>query len=142
MAKVLISFALAAVAGAAALSASGCATGTGSDRPSPQERDRAQLERDLARLTPQPPVDCIDTRFRTVSLRAVGDKLIYREGRNRIYVSDTNGGCEGVARGDVLVTRQFGPRLCRGDIAQTVDRTARFPTGSCVIGAFTPYVAK
>lgn len=142
MARVLTTFALAAMAGAAAVAATGCASGAGTDRPGPQERDRMQLERDLARLTPQPQVDCIDTRFRTISLRAIGDKLVYREGRNRIYVSNTNGGCEGVARGDMLVTRQFGPRLCRGDIAETVDRTARFPTGSCVIGAFTPYVAK
>ncbi|ONF95561.1 hypothetical protein [Sphingomonas jeddahensis] len=138
MAKALISFALAAMAGAAAVSAASAADDR---RPGPYERQRIQLEKELSRLTPQPQVDCIDTRFRNVSLRAIGNKLIYRESRKRIYVSETAGGCENVARGDALVTRQFGPRLCRGDIATTVDRVARFQTGTCAIGPFTPYTA-
>ncbi|WP_231023924.1 hypothetical protein [Sphingomonas sp. IC-11] len=138
MAKVLISFALAAAAGAAAMSAASAADDR---RPGPYTREQIRVEKELARLQPQQPVDCIDTRFRNISLRAIGDKLIYRESRNRIFVSQTAGGCENVARGDALVTRQFGPRLCRGDIATTVDRAARFPTGSCAIGPFTPYTA-
>lgn len=108
-------------------------------RASPQQRQQARLQQDLARLTPKPPVDCIDTRFRNVAVQAVGSQLIYRESRNRIYISETAGGCEQVARGDILVTRQFGTRLCRGDIATTVDRVARFQTGACAIGPFTPY---
>ena len=138
MAKALISFMLAASAGAAAMS---CAHAADESRPGPYTREQIQLEKELARLTPQPQVDCIDTRFRNVSLRAIGNRLVYRENRNRIFVSETAGGCENVARGDALVTRQFGPRLCRGDIATTVDRAARFPTGSCAIGPFTPYTA-
>ena len=138
MARALISFALATMAGAAAMSAASAADDR---RPGPYERQRIQLEKELARLKPQPQVDCIDTRIRNVSLRAIGNKLIYRQSRNRIFVSDTNGGCENVARGDALVTRQFGPRLCRGDIATTVDPVARFQTGSCAIGPFTPYTA-
>ncbi|SEJ58374.1 hypothetical protein SAMN05428950_10298 [Sphingomonas sp. OV641] len=138
MAKLLIPFTLAAAAGALAVSAASAAD---ESRPGPYAREQMQVQKELARLTPQAPVDCIDTRFRNVSLRAVGNKLIYRESRNRIFVSETAGGCENVARGDALVTRQFGPRLCRGDIATTVDRTARFPTGSCAIGPFTPYTA-
>ena len=138
MAKVLISFALAAAAGAAAMAS---ATAADERRPGPYAREQIQIDKELARLKPQPQVDCIDTRFRNVSLRAIGDRLIYRESRNRIFVSDTAGGCENVARGDVLVTRQFGPRLCQGDVATTVDRVARFPTGNCMIGKFTPYTA-
>jgi hypothetical protein len=138
MAKVLIPFTLAVVAGAAAMSAASAADDR---RPGPYAREQIRLEKELARLKPQAQVDCIDTRFRNVSLRAIGNKLIYRESRNRIYVSDTAGGCENVARGDALVTRQFGPRLCRGDIATTVDPVARFQTGSCAIGTFTPYTA-
>lgn len=138
MAKMLISFALAAAVGAAGMTA---ASAAGDKRPGPYERQQIQLNKELARLTPQQPVDCIDTRFRNVSLEAIGTKLIYRESRNRMYVSETAGGCENVARGDALVTRQFGPRLCRGDIATTVDRIARFQTGSCAIGPFTPYTA-
>lgn len=138
MAKFLIPFACAAIAGAAAMSAASAAD---DKRPGPYARQQIKLEKELARLKPQPQVDCIDTRFRNVSLKAIGSRLIYRQSRDRIYVSETAGGCENVARGDALVTRQFGPRLCRGDIATTIDRAARFPTGSCAIGPFTPYTA-
>ena len=138
MAKMLISSAVAAAIGAAGMTAA-CAAGD--KRPGPYERQQIRLQKELARLTPQQPVDCIDTRFRNVSLEAIGTKLIYRESRDRMYVSETAGGCVNVARGDALVTRQFGPRLCRGDIATTVDRAARFQTGSCAIGPFTPYTA-
>ncbi len=137
MARFLIPFVLAAAAGAAAVSGATAADTKGNS----QTRAQAKLQAELARLTPQAPVDCIDTRFRNVSLTALGDKLVYRESRKRIYVSETAGGCGNVARGDALVTRQFGPRLCRGDIATTVDRAARFQTGSCAIGPFTPYTA-
>ncbi len=108
-------------------------------RPGPYERERLQLEREMSRLTAGKPVECIDTRFNNVAVKSIDKKLIYRVSRNKIYVSDTTGGCEAVARGDVLVTRQFGSRLCRGDMATTVDRLSRFTTGSCAIGAFTPY---
>ncbi len=134
--KTLISIALAAAAGAAAMSAAGAEEKKPGNS---AQRQQARLQEELSRLKPQKTVDCIDTRFRNVTLQAIGSKLIYRESRNRIYVSDTTGGCETVARGDTLVTRQFGTRLCRGDIAQTIDRVARFPTGSCAIGTFTPY---
>ncbi|MFL0412916.1 hypothetical protein ACH0CP_00620 [Sphingomonas sp. 179-I 2A4 NHS] len=135
MRKALISFALSAAAGAAAITAASAA-----DKPrNSQQRLEERLQKELAQLKPQAPVECIDTRFRNISLTAIGNKLIYRESRNKIYVSDTTGGCENVARGDVLVTRQFGTRLCRGDIATTMDRVGRFYTGSCAIGTFTPY---
>lgn len=152
MLKVLIPFALAAVAGAVSMTAATAAdtaqsnaaqssVGTSEKRPGPYARQRIQLEKDLAALKPQPTVDCIDTRFGNVSLKAIDNKLVYRVSRTRIYVSETAGGCEGVARGDALVTRQFGPRVCRGDIATTVDPVAGFQTGSCAIGTFTPYIA-
>lgn len=135
MHKALIPVALAALAGGLTMTAATAAD----PRPGPYARRQIELEKNLSRLTPQAPVDCIDTRFRNVAVQAIGTRLIYRESRNRIYVSETAGGCEQVARGDILVTRQFGTRLCRGDIATTVDRVARFQTGACAIGPFTPY---
>lgn len=142
MVRFLIPFAaVASIGGVVAAGVASEAIGA-EKRPSPRERVEAQFHRDIARLKPQPPVDCIDTRWSKSSLSAVGSKLIYRVGRNRMYVSDTAGGCEQVARGDALVTRQFGTRLCRGDIATTINAVARIETGSCVIGSFTPYVAR
>lgn len=134
--KAISSFMLAAAAGAAALSAASASDGKPGNS---AQRQQARLQAELSQLTPRAPVNCIDTRFRNITLQALGTKLIYRESRDRIYVSETNGGCAAVARGDALVTRQYGTRLCRGDIATTVDRMARFETGSCAIGAFTPY---
>ena len=93
----------------------------------------------LAGKVPGEPVDCIETRFSQPSLSAYGTKLIYRVSRDLVYVSETGGGCSGVARGDALVSQRFQTRQCRGDIATTVDTVARFPTGSCSFGAFTPY---
>jgi hypothetical protein len=75
-------------------------------------------------------------------LSAYRDKLIYRVSNKLVYVNQTTGGCQGVARGDALVTRQFQTRLCRGDIAQTVSLPPGIPTGSCALGDFTPYRAR
>ena len=96
----------------------------------------------IAGKVAEAPVDCIDTRFSQPSLTAYDDKLVYRVSSKLVYVSETRGGCQGVARGDTLVTRQFQPRLCRGDIARTVNFPAGIPTGSCAIGPFTPYRAR
>ena len=126
---------IAAGAGAATFAAG---AGVSQDRPSRAEADYRKL---VAGKTPGKPVSCIDTRFTRPSLSAYGDKLIYRVSRKLVYVSETNGGCQGVGLNDVLVTRQYQTRLCRGDIAQTVDRQTGIGTGGCALGSFTPYTA-
>ncbi|WP_298669254.1 hypothetical protein [uncultured Sphingomonas sp.] len=103
--------------------------------------NEAAFQKEVQGLTPGKPTDCIDTRFNRASLKAIGPRLIYRVGPKLAYVNDTGGGCEGVARGDALVTRQFTSQLCRGDIARTVDMTSRVNTGSCALGSFIPYQA-
>ncbi|SEL96953.1 hypothetical protein SAMN05216382_3012 [Sphingomonas palmae] len=85
------------------------------------------------------PQSCIDTRFRQAQLSAYGDKLIYRVSDKLVYVSQTTGGCERVAQGDALVTRQYQTRTCSGDIATTVQPVPGITTGSCALGDFTPY---
>lgn len=96
------------------------------------------LEQALAGLTPDKPVTCLPN-FQNRQLKAYGQTLVYTVSRNLKYRTDTGGGCEGVARGDILVTRSPQGRLCSGDIAQTVDQASRFPTGSCAMGDFVPY---
>ncbi len=130
--RFLAHFAVAAALGAVAVSTAHA----GRDTP------EAEYRKLIAGKTPGKPVDCIDTRFDRPSLSAYGDKLIYRVSNKLVYVNDSTGGCQGVARGDVLVTRQFQSRLCRGDIAQTVSVPPAIPTGSCALGAFTPYRAR
>lgn len=109
------------------------------------ERERspeARYQKLIAGKVAGKPQDCIDTRFQRPQLSAYGSKLVYRVSDKLVYVSETGGGCHNVARGDALVTRQFQTRLCRGDIAQTVDLPARIPTGSCALGDFVPYRAR
>lgn len=111
---------------------------------SPSQADRAAsneaaFQKEISGLTPGKPVDCLDTRFNNASLKAIGPRLIYRVSPKLAYVNDTGGGCEAVARGDALITRQYSSRLCRGDIARTRDMTTRIDSGSCVMGSFVPY---
>lgn len=131
--RFLITFAAAAALGAAAVVA---APAQKPDRP---DKNRIAYEKLLAGKVAGKPQDCIDTRWTRPQLTAYGGKLLYRVSRKLVYVTDTGGGCEAVARGDTIVTRQFQTRLCRGDIAQTIDLPARIPSGSCAMGSFVPY---
>lgn len=101
--------------------------------------DEARFAEATAGLTPGKPVNCISAQRRTYGLKAIGPRLIYLFSRGLVYVNETSGGCEGVARGDILVSRSFTGSLCRGDIAETVDYPAPIPTGGCSLGAFVPY---
>jgi hypothetical protein len=95
----------------------------------------------LAGLTPGPPQACLEpfaTR-RNASVKGYGSTLVYTISRNLKYVTVAPG-CEGVGRReDILITSTPIGRNCSGDIVQTVDRTSRFPTGSCAFGQFVPY---
>lgn len=113
----------------------------------PAERAHAQaaatstqqkLDARLAGYTAGQPTDCIN-QFPTSHTEAFGSKILYSFSRNRVYVNDTTGGCEGMERGDYLVTVSNAGRLCRGDIGRTFQPTVSVPTGSCALGAFTPY---
>jgi hypothetical protein len=97
-----------------------------------------EFHKALAGLTPRETNSCMPSR-QQASLSAYGSKLVYRVSPSLAYVTDTAGGCEGVARGDVLVTRSVVNGPCQGDIATTVDQGSRMQTGSCGIGSFTTW---
>ena len=118
-----------------AIALSGCAT---SAAPRDKANDEAKLAAELAELTPQKPVSCLNDAGQA-SIKAYGPTILYKVGRGLIYRNDTTGGCENIARGDILVTKTVFGRPCQGDIAQTIDPTSRVMTGSCSFGAFTPY---
>lgn len=96
------------------------------------------LSRELAGLSPAGTTDCMD-RYQTSSLKAYGGVLVYNVSPKLKYVNDTRGGCEGVERGDILLTKSPTGRLCSGDIATTLMQGSRVPTGSCSLGKFTVY---
>ena len=103
--------------------------------------DEQRFAKLTAGLVPGRPQQCLFGRDTgTNGLDAVGARLIYKDGRSRLYVNETSGGCENVARDDILVTQSYTGRVCDGDIARTLSRaTPRFTTGSCTLGRFIPY---
>ena len=100
-------------------------------------RDQAKLDKRLAGFTPGKTVDCI--RPINANVDIFGDTLVYREGGTRLYKTTTSGGCFGLRRDDIIVTRSYNSQLCRGDIVRTVDRGSGFPSGSCTFGDFVVY---
>ena len=100
-------------------------------------RDQARLDKKLAGYVPGAPKSCIQ-RNRTSEMSIFGDTLVYRDGRT-LYRTQTSGGCFGLKRDDIVVTKSFGSSICSGDLVRTVDRTNAFPSGSCSFGDFVPY---
>ncbi len=103
-----------------------------------QEADRAALGQQLVGLHATSTDSCMNN-YGSSSLKAYGSTLVYSVSKNLVFVNDTTGGCEGVERGDILVTKSPSGRLCSGDIAQTVTVGSRVPSGSCALGSFTTY---
>ncbi|WP_322964220.1 hypothetical protein [Sphingomonas fuzhouensis] len=104
------------------------------------ETERADLAKTLRGLTAGPPTQCIN-QYRTQQVRSYGPTLVYTVSPRLKYVSRTAGGCGDVggSGNNIFVTRTTTGQLCSGDIAQTVDRSSGFFTGSCSFGEFTPY---
>lgn len=100
--------------------------------------DDIKLARLLNGYTPSAPEACLPQESGRYHTQGVGDTLLYSQTRDVIYRNNTTG-CAGVERGDVLLTRNNGSRLCRGQIAQTFDAISRVHTGSCSFGDFIPY---
>lgn len=102
--------------------------------------DADRLATALAGLVPGQTTSCLPiTGNQQARTEAYGPTILYRYTPGLVYRTDTSGGCEGIARTDVLITRQVSGRLCAGDIATTVDVASRVQTGSCSFGQFTAY---
>lgn len=101
--------------------------------------DEARMERALKGLTPGKPVNCIAQIRPNYTTEAIGDVILYKINNKLIYRNDTTGGCSAQNRYDALSVRNFGTRLCRGNIVRTVDTQVGIETGGCSLGTFTPY---
>lgn len=102
--------------------------------------DADRLAKKLAGLQPGRPQSCLsNAETRNAQTTAIGSTILYEVNRGLIYRTDTNGGCEAIARGDILVTRSNGGQVCQGDIGETFQPTIHIPTGSCALGEFVPY---
>jgi hypothetical protein len=112
----------------------GCATALQTAQ-GPDPKLAAELEGRVAGK----PQSCIRLD-QAVGSQVYRDAIVYREGRNRIWLADAPG-C-GSSRGlndDILVQNVWGSQLCRGDIIRLVERTGGFQSGACSIQKFTPY---
>ena len=115
---------------------------TGADRPvssaAPQAASLA-AERALAGRIAGEPQACITSRDADRSVQ-LENGVAYGPTRGVLYVQRFSGQCDNrLLRDGYLVTRSTMTRLCRGDIAEVVDRTSQFPIGSCVYDDFVPY---
>ena len=112
--------------------------------PGPPSAYAVQQQARLAALTagkvPGRPVSCLPTYRRNDMVVIDDNTIVFRDGSRRVYVNHMNGGCSGLDYGhNALVTRTTSSELCRGDIAQVLDTSARITIGSCVFGDFVPY---
>lgn len=117
-----------------------CATSADIDRAASREAsEEARLARKLANYTAGEPKSCVENRNLRGPQSYGKSVLVFEASSKLIYVTRTSGSCDGVGKGDALVTRQFGSQMCRGDIARSADLVAGFQTGSCAFGDFVPY---
>lgn len=107
--------------------------------PADPASNEARMERALKGLTPGKPVNCITQTRPSYTTEAIGDVILYKVNKKLIYRNDTTGGCTAQNRYDALVARNFGTRLCRGNIVNTVDPQSGVQAGGCSLGTFTPY---
>lgn len=112
---------------------------TGADaaqqRPDPA---MAKIEKQLRGLNAGAPSRCL-RRDKANQIMTAEGVILYVAGRGRAWRNDVVGHCNGLARGDVVVTRSISGQLCEGDIVQTRAPTGGMFTGSCSLGKFTPY---
>jgi len=128
------------VALAAFVTASCTAEGPASSPKPLTEKQAEKLDKALKGKVAGKPVNCI-TNIRSTSFTRVSDDiLLYRQSRRLVYQNRLGSSCPGLARDDdIIVTRVYGSRYCKGDIITLVDRNSGFPGPSCTLGQFIPY---
>ena len=104
------------------------------------EKQAKKLDKALKGKVAGEPVNCIPNFPNSGFTRISDDILLYRHSGRLVYQNRLRSTCPGLARNDdIIVTRVFGGRYCKGDLITLVDRTSGFPGPSCTLGQFTPY---
>ena len=101
------------------------------------ERTEAELARELAGYVAGNPQQCISPRRENTMI--FGDRILYYGASSRKYLTTTTGGCFGLRRNEIIVTRSVGGQLCAGDIVTTVEPSSGTQGGTCSLGEFVPY---
>lgn len=98
------------------------------------------VDKALAGKVAGEPKNCL-TRFEADRMQVRDGVTLFRVNRKLVYVNDMNS-CATLRSDDILQTNLYGTtQLCRGDIAQIIDRTGGFNRGACTFGSFVPYRA-
>ena len=118
-----------------------CACATASQPTAPYRSAQAQREYDhlMAGKVAGKAEKCLPT-YRSNDMTIIDDEtILFRDGRT-VYVNHPLGGCNNLHQGGrALVTKNFGPQLCRGDLATVVDNSSGMSVGACSLGDFIPY---
>ena len=116
-----------------------CACATASEPTQRSASAQRQYDNLMAGKVPGKAEKCLPT-YRSSDMTVIDDDtILFRDGRT-VYVNNPPGGCMNLHQsGRALVTRNFGPQLCRGDLAMVVDNTSGITVGSCSLGDFVPY---
>lgn len=116
-----------------------CACATASEPVQRSVQAQATYDRMLAGKAAGKAEKCLPT-YRSNDMTIIDDNtILFRDGRT-VYVNHPLGGCNNLNQsGRALVTRNFGPQLCRGDLATVVDNTSGMSVGACSLGDFVPY---
>ena len=116
-----------------------CACATASEPTQRSAKAQATYDRMLSGKVAGKAEKCLPT-YRSNDMTIIDDDtILFRDGRT-VYVNHPLGGCMNLDRsGSALVTRNFGPQLCRGDLATVVDNSSGMSLGACSLGDFVPY---
>jgi len=116
-----------------------CACATASEPAQRSAKAQGEYDRLLAGKTAGKAEKCLPT-YRSIDMTIIDDDtILFRDGRT-VYVNHPLGGCNNLHQsGRALVTKNFGPQLCRGDLATVIDNTSGIPVGACSLGDFVPY---
>ena len=116
-----------------------CACATASEAPQRTAQQQREYDHLTAGRTPGKAEKCLPT-YRSNDMTIIDDDtILFRDGRTT-YVNHPLGGCFNLHQsGRALVTKNFGPQLCRGDLASVVDNTSGITVGACALGDFIPY---
>ena len=100
---------------------------------------QATYDKMLAGKTAGKAESCLSSRRANDMTVIDDDTILFKDGRT-VYENKPLGTCLNLSNNSyALATRNVGPQLCRGDIANVVDTSAGITVGSCALGDFVPY---
>jgi hypothetical protein len=107
-------------------------------RDEPGSRDAAVVAKSLNGKTPGPPRTCLSP-YDAENSSVHNGTVLFRTSSKLVWKNDMEG-CTVLREDDILQTNLYGTaRLCRGDIAQVIDRGGHYTKGACTFGEFVPY---